>query len=35
MDKFTTRLEKVDERIRTEIGGRRKYPDNNIGKQEN
>lgn len=35
MDKFTTRLEKAEERIRAKIGGGRKYPDYNIRKQEN
>lgn len=35
MDKFTTRLEKAEERIRTKIGRGRKYPDYNIEKKEN
>lgn len=35
MDKFTTRLEKAEERIRTKIDRGRKYPDYNIEKKEN
>lgn len=35
MDTFTSRLERVEERIRTKIGGGRKYPECKIEKQEN
>lgn len=34
MDKFTSVLEKAEERIRTKIGGGRKYPQCNKKKQK-